>query len=87
MGGVAIALAHGSAMFECARQERHATTALDNPNRRHPNRISVVFYQHDGLDRPHHGKSAFEKRRRIKEEANRLLSSIPSTSRSNAAQN
>ena len=39
MGGLAIALQHGSLMFECAKLERHATTRLQQPNRTHPVRM------------------------------------------------
>jgi len=60
MGGMAIALTHGSVLFECARQELHCTTPLKEPNRQNPTRIGVVFYQHKNLRFSSHGKRMWD---------------------------
>lgn len=77
MGGVSIALSHGSILFECAKKEVHATTAVKNPKRLQPTRLSIIFYQHKHLNAPKHGydlnrKKMMEKLKKNKHQVDNL---------------
>lgn len=61
-GGVAIALTHGSILFEVAKKEVRSSTALRHPNRLSPSRLALTFYQHKSLNAPRHGFSQYQRK-------------------------
>jgi hypothetical protein len=62
MGGLALALPHGSILIEVAKAELHATTALKAPNKHNPCRIGLVWYQHKNLHFANHGADECRKK-------------------------
>ncbi len=54
-GGIGVSIPHGAIAVEVARHLEHSTSALKNASRIDPARISLVFYQHRGLNLPEHG--------------------------------
>lgn len=66
LGGIGIALEHGSVLIECAKHEMHATSSLKKPNRKNPTRITLIFYQHRNLNRHRHGIEEWEEKMRLK---------------------
>ena len=62
-GGLTFNLTSGSLLIEVAKLLKHATTAVKcYGNEPRPCRIGVVFYQHEHLNLPVHGKFESEKR-------------------------
>ena len=55
-GGVAVALRHGSLLLEPARHLRHATTKAVDSGGEGPSRLAVIFFQHEQLRNPDHGR-------------------------------
>ena len=74
MGGVSIALSHGSILIECAKKEVHATTPVQNPQRQQPTRLSIIFYQHKHLNDPNHGYERNKKKMAERSKRNSSLS-------------
>ena len=70
-GGLTFNLQSGSLLIEVTKLLKHATTAVNaEGSDPRPYRIGVVFYQHQHLNLPDHGKCEAEKRSEKKLVAN-----------------
>ena len=47
VGGLALALPHGSLLVEVVKQELHTTTVMRSPNKMNPCWVGLVFYQQE----------------------------------------
>ncbi len=56
--GVSLVLPSGSVFFEAARHYRHQTSRLNSPA---TSRVAAIFFQHNLLDMPYHGRPLKER--------------------------
>ena len=54
--GIGVDLDNGSLVIEMAHKEWHASSRVERPDEKNPSRISVVFFQHNGLHLANHGR-------------------------------